>query len=244
MIASATARLSTLLRTGGGGLWRTAQQAELSSTSEKGGVYELRTYTIAPDKLGPFLALTKEKFHLRLAHSKLLGYHTAEMGGLSQVVHVWYYDSLSERAKVRAALAGDSKWTGQYLAVNLPAIRTMDNALLRPIASSDAPAMKFPETGGCELHTINFTASSALWVPQLLAAVDKLRSNSDLRVLGAWQTITGRLNTAVVALHHPNIDGVCQQSPALTHQLDGMAPLFSEWRTKLLLPMTIPEEQK
>ena len=37
------------------------------------------------------MALTKEKFHLRTQHSVLLGYWTAELGGLNQVVHIWYY---------------------------------------------------------------------------------------------------------------------------------------------------------
>ena len=31
------------------------------------------------------MALSKEKFHLRTEHSKLLGYWTVELGGLNQV---------------------------------------------------------------------------------------------------------------------------------------------------------------
>ena len=36
-------------------------------------------------KVGAFMALSKEKFHLRTEHSKLLGYWTVELGGLNQV---------------------------------------------------------------------------------------------------------------------------------------------------------------
>merc|ERR1712130_478116 len=35
------------------------------------------------------MALSKEKFHLRTEHSKLLGYWTVELGGLNQVTHLW-----------------------------------------------------------------------------------------------------------------------------------------------------------
>ena len=37
-------------------------------------------------QVGAFMALSKDKFHLRTEHSKLLGYWTVELGGLNQVV--------------------------------------------------------------------------------------------------------------------------------------------------------------
>ena len=81
------------------------------------------------------MALSKEKFHLRTEHSKLLGYWTVELGGLNQVsdkmesphktlsgkgfgggerttqvTHLWEYDSYSHRAGVRAKLGGHQQW--------------------------------------------------------------------------------------------------------------------------------------
>ncbi len=46
-------------------------------------------------QVGQFLALSKEKFHLRTSHSLLLGYWTAELGALNQVVHLWQYGGFS-----------------------------------------------------------------------------------------------------------------------------------------------------
>jgi hypothetical protein len=46
-------------------------------------------------QVGEFLALSKEKFHLRTSHSLLLGYWTAELGALNQVVHLWQYGGSS-----------------------------------------------------------------------------------------------------------------------------------------------------
>merc|ERR1712223_1609010 len=56
------------------------------------------------------MALSKDKFHLRTEHSKLLGYWTVELGGLNQVTHLWEYDSYSHRAGVRAKLGGHQQW--------------------------------------------------------------------------------------------------------------------------------------
>ena len=60
----------------------------MSSSSK---IYELRTYSIKPECMKPFLELTFEKFHLRTQFSVLHGYWTAELGGLNQVVHIWEY---------------------------------------------------------------------------------------------------------------------------------------------------------
>merc|ERR1712117_597722 len=60
------------------------------------------------------MALSKDKFHLRTEHSKLLGYWTVELGGLNQVTHLWEYDSYSHRAGVRAKLGGHQQWQEEY----------------------------------------------------------------------------------------------------------------------------------
>ena len=48
----------------------------------------------------------------------LVGYYSVEVGPLNQVVHLWAYDSLDERAKRRAALWADPEWLAY---VNEPA---------------------------------------------------------------------------------------------------------------------------
>ena len=63
--------------------------------SSRSKIYELRTYSIKPECMKPFLELTFENFHLRTEVSKLHGYWTAELGGLNQVVHIWEYGKKS-----------------------------------------------------------------------------------------------------------------------------------------------------
>ena len=47
------------------------------------------------------MALSKEKFHLRTEHSKLLGYWTVELGGLNQVRVQYTEKSLEGKGKWR-----------------------------------------------------------------------------------------------------------------------------------------------
>merc|ERR1719244_1462287 len=107
-------------------------------------IYELRTYNLVPSKVGQFMELSKEKFHLRTQHSVLLGYWTTELGGLNQVVHVWQYDSLSHRAKVRATLGADPVWQADYFQKILPWLQFQDNMTVRSLMEP----VKTEERGG------------------------------------------------------------------------------------------------
>lgn len=41
--------------------------------------------------MGDYLQLTKDKFHLRTAHSKVVGFWITELGGVNEAVHLWEY---------------------------------------------------------------------------------------------------------------------------------------------------------
>uniref|UniRef100_A0A671TZZ9 Nipsnap homolog 3A (C. elegans) n=1 Tax=Sparus aurata TaxID=8175 RepID=A0A671TZZ9_SPAAU len=89
--------------------------------------YEFRTYSIRPDQNAAFLKLTNEKIHLRTAHSELIGYWSIEYGGLNRVFHIWKYDSFSQRAGVRAALAQNPSWISEYISKAIPMLTSQDN---------------------------------------------------------------------------------------------------------------------
>ncbi|XP_037087438.1 protein NipSnap homolog 3A-like [Pollicipes pollicipes] len=116
-------------------------------------LYELRTYSLRMDQMRHFLAGTETLFHLRTQHSPLIGYWTAELGGLNQVVHVWEYDDLSHRATVRGKLAADEEWTQKYVTPVLsPALVAQDNFLMRPL---DGTTVSMPtDTGVTELQQL------------------------------------------------------------------------------------------
>uniref|UniRef100_A0AAY4CA66 NIPSNAP domain-containing protein n=1 Tax=Denticeps clupeoides TaxID=299321 RepID=A0AAY4CA66_9TELE len=94
---------------------------------QHGTFFEFRTYCIHPCQNAAFLSLTNEKIHLRTAHSELVGYWSVEYGGLNQVFHIWKYDSYSQRAGVRAALARDSDWMEQYISKAMAMLTSQNN---------------------------------------------------------------------------------------------------------------------
>lgn len=75
-------------------------------------IYEMRTYTLKPTRMGDWLALYKGQ-GLPVQQEilgKLVGFFTTEFGVVNQVVHIWAYESLDDRAARRAALAKDTRW--------------------------------------------------------------------------------------------------------------------------------------
>ncbi len=62
---------------------------------------------------------------------RLVGYYTTEFGELNQVIHMWAYEDLNERAARRAALFADPGWLA-YLPKVRPYIVKQESKLLIP----------------------------------------------------------------------------------------------------------------
>jgi len=104
-------------------------------------IVEMRTYTLALGATGRYFKLYGEK---GLAVQKrilghLVGYYAVEVGELNQVVHLWAYDSLDERAKRRAELWADKEWLA-YVAEVGSLVLKQENQILTP-----APFFKVPD---------------------------------------------------------------------------------------------------
>ena len=98
-------------------------------------IYEMRTYTLRPTRMGDWLALYKSQA-LPVQQEllgKLVGFFTTEFGVVNQVVHIWAFDSLDDRAARRASLAGDARWI-EFSARNkeLDAVVELKSAILKP----------------------------------------------------------------------------------------------------------------
>ncbi|XP_053734693.1 protein NipSnap homolog 3A [Synchiropus splendidus] len=156
-----------------------------------GTFYEFRTYRIQPHLNSAFLKLTDEKIHLRTAHSKLLGYWSVEYGGLNQVIHIWKYDSFSQRASVRAALAKDPCWISEYLSVAIPMLTSQDNEVtyLLPWSRLQMP----PQEGGVyELVSFQMrSGDSAVWGDSLRSMVTSRDAAGYGKLLGVFHSDVG-----------------------------------------------------
>ena len=101
-------------------------------------IVEERIYTLQAGHAAAYLAAYEAE---GLAIQKpilgrMVGYYATEFGPLNQVVHLWAYEDLSERAERRARLLADPSWKA-YAAKVRPMVALQENKLLVP-----APFMK------------------------------------------------------------------------------------------------------
>ena len=61
-----------------------------------------------------------------------VGYYTTEFGGINEIIHMWRYDTLEERAQKRKALFEDAQWL-EFVKEIAPLVETQENAILRDI---------------------------------------------------------------------------------------------------------------
>ena len=73
-------------------------------------IYELRTYTLKVRALPKVLQLFAERLEHRQKYSPLGAFWYTEIGPLNQIIHVWPYESLDERDRVRAEAGKDPNW--------------------------------------------------------------------------------------------------------------------------------------
>ena len=93
-----------------------------------GNVYEMRTYTYQPGAMPEVLRIWAEAVPHREKYSPLAACWYTEFGELNRFIHVWPYESLAERDRIRAEAAKDPHWpppTGEFLVA-------MENKILVP----------------------------------------------------------------------------------------------------------------
>jgi len=77
---------------------------------EFGPYYEVRSYVLKPDGLGPTQTLWREWVPRRVAISPLLAAMTSVSGAVARFMHVWPYKTLDERARLRAQAIAENAW--------------------------------------------------------------------------------------------------------------------------------------
>ena len=100
-------------------------------------IVEERIYTLEVGKVPEYLRLYQEEglaIQTRVL-PRLIGYFHTEIGTLNQVVHLWAYEDLEERARKRAELLADEDWKA-YIAKVRPLILHQENRILVPASFS------------------------------------------------------------------------------------------------------------
>src|SRR5207247_9407586 len=73
-------------------------------------IYEIRTYRIAPGSLPEVEKRYGEAYEYRKKYSELTAFWHTEIGPLNEIIHVWGYRDLAERARLRSDAAKDPNW--------------------------------------------------------------------------------------------------------------------------------------
>ena len=96
-------------------------------------IVEQRIYTLHPGKVPEMVRLYGEEgLALQQRHlGKFIGYFTTESGNLNQVVFMWGFDSLDDRAARRDRMAKDPDWQ-RYLQKVVPLLVSQENRILTP----------------------------------------------------------------------------------------------------------------
>lgn len=109
---------------------------DLHSKREDVMIVEERIYTLFLGKVPEYARLMEEGIAIQepiLGH--LFGYFSTEVGPLNQVIHMWAYENLEERARRRAQLMENPDWL-QFLTRLRPLIESQENRILIPMSFS------------------------------------------------------------------------------------------------------------
>ena len=96
---------------------------------------EQRTYTTHAGQWRAYLALYEAKgldIQRRIL-GRMVGYYRTETGALNQVIHMWAYVDMNERAERRELLMADPGWKA-YVADMLPMLQSQESKILYPAA--------------------------------------------------------------------------------------------------------------
>jgi hypothetical protein len=105
-------------------------------------IYEFRTYTFAVGQAPKYLNLVRDvgKPVRGDNFGRNHGYWSTELGPLNQVWHLWSFDSLDERARLRAELNKQERWVKEFIPNVRPLLQRQDIRLMNPVIEPRTPA--------------------------------------------------------------------------------------------------------
>lgn len=103
--------------------------------SDTGNLYELRWYRTQPGRTGEWLQHFKEIMPVRDKYTRRVGLWQTQMGQLNEVVHLWAYRDLNDRAAARGKLGQDPEWQA-FLGKAMPLLAHMQSIVLVPAPHS------------------------------------------------------------------------------------------------------------
>ena len=203
-------------------------------------IYELRTYTLKP---GTVIEAAKTAGTIGRDvrgdnYGKLEGYWMTEIGPLNQVMHLWSYPDLNERAKLRAALSQNKRWTTEYVPLIREKLVRQDIRLMHGVVAPAKPA----KDGNIYEFRSYRTKPGAIgqWIT-LFREVLPVRERHS-KIVALFQTEAGQPNEVCHIWAYPDLNARAAARAAAAADKDFQAflpksaPLLEEMSSTIMLP--------
>ncbi len=102
-------------------------------------IYEMRTYTLCPGGVQPWLQLYESEalpVLEKYGDMTLVGYFRVETGVLNRLVHIWSYPDLEARARTHQGMGQDEEWLSRFVLPARQYLVSQESVLLSPVGFS------------------------------------------------------------------------------------------------------------
>lgn len=203
-------------------------------------IYELRTYTVRQGSLPDVIkaASTMSRDIRGDNFGKLEGYWSTDIGPLNQVMHLWSYADLNERARLRAELAKNPRWSGEYLPLTRPHVIRQDIRLLNAVVAPVAPSRA---ANVYEFRNYRTKPGAVRQWADLMSKVLPAREKHS-KIVGLWITEAPQVNEACHIWayndlnHRAQVRAEAVKDPAFAAFLKEAAPLLEEMHSTIMIP--------
>lgn len=203
-------------------------------------IHELRQYTLKPGKLPEYLGHAQtigrpaRGDNFGVNH----GYWTTEFGALNQIWHMWSYESLNERERLRGELQKNEAWTKDYIPRIRPLIERQDIRFIKPMKEVARPEA---EGGIYELRIYRTSVGDARgWAEKYLGILPVREKYS--RNIGLWVGESPQPNEVLHMWNYPSADARAKTRAALFQDPDwnaflkSVAGIVVDMQSTLLIP--------
>jgi NIPSNAP protein len=203
-------------------------------------IYELRTYTVKQGT-APEMAKTAGTVGRDIRgdnYGKLEGYWVSEIGHLNQLMHLWSYSDLNERARLRGELGKNKRWTSEYIPLTRQNLIRQEVRLLNAVVAPKAPATT-PNV--YELRAYRCKPGMSRPWADLIAGVLPVREKYS-KIVGLWVTEAGQPNEAVHIWAYPDLNARAaaragaMKDPGWQEFLGKSAPYLEELNSTIMMP--------
>lgn len=155
-------------------------------------IYEIRTYNARPYGVPQYEARFAEAYKVRVKYgASLWGWWHTDIGPLNQMVHIWAYESLQQRADIRAAAIQDP--SGEWPPHAGDELLTQENDILLPVGDMNLTPGEQQWGRVYELRMYTYAPGDLAKVTPAYAAAIPAR-NAVYPIAGIFTSDLGNLN--------------------------------------------------